>query len=113
MIVTIWHTILFIVIISLLNFRISHMLQNYLRTAFRIILKHRLFSAFNIIGLSIGLTSCILIMSYVIHELSYDRFYGKADRIYRITTQITQEGAEKHMATTYPTLYPFLHTEFP
>lgn len=60
---------------------------NYLISAWRNIFKHPLFSAINILGLAIGLASCILIALFVRDEISYDSFWQKADNIYR--THIT------------------------
>ncbi len=60
------------------------MLTNYFKLAFRNILKHKFFSAINILGMSIGITACLLIMLYVVDELSYDRFHKDGDRIYQM-----------------------------
>ncbi len=59
------------------------MLQNYLKIALRNILKQKLNTAINIIGLSLGLCCCILIVLFVTDELSYDSFHDKADQIYK------------------------------
>jgi len=61
------------------------MLRNYLKTAFRNLWKNRGFSAINILGLTIGMASSLLILLWVRNELSYDRFHAHADRIYRVT----------------------------
>ena len=60
------------------------MFKNYLKIAFRIIRKHKGYSLINIIGLSLGMAICILILLWVQHELSYDRFHTNKDYIYRI-----------------------------
>lgn len=60
------------------------MLKNYLLIAFRNLLRHKLFSFINILGLAIGMAACLLIIQYVTFELSYDFFHEKKDRIYRI-----------------------------
>jgi putative ABC transport system permease protein len=60
------------------------MLKNYIKTVFRIIRKQKIFSLINLSGLTIGLTSCILIMIYVKSELSYDMFHENAENIYRV-----------------------------
>ena len=60
------------------------MFKNYFKTAWRNIRKNKLFSAINILGLSIGIATCFIIMLYVQDELSYDRFNEKADRTYRV-----------------------------
>src|SRR5580658_6418297 len=61
------------------------MLRNYLKTALRNLWKNKGFSAINILGLTIGMASSLLILLWVRNELSYDRFHTHADRIYRIT----------------------------
>ena len=67
------------------------MLRNYLLLASRNLRKSPVYSFINIIGLAVGLTSCFLILLFVRHELSYDRFHENGDRIYRLIRQ-TQEG---------------------
>lgn len=64
------------------------MLRNYFKIAFRNLWRHRVFSFINIMGLTVGMTACLLIFLYVRFELSYDRFHSKADRIYRIVADI-------------------------
>jgi len=60
------------------------MLKNYLKIALRNIRKHKFFSAINILGMSIGIAACLLILLYVANELSYDRFHEHAARIYQV-----------------------------
>lgn len=60
------------------------MLRNYLKTAWRNLLRHKLFSMINISGLAIGMACCILITLFVRDELSYDRYHEKGERIYRV-----------------------------
>lgn len=60
------------------------MLKNYLKIAFRNILKSRVHAAINITGLAVGLASVLLISLFIIDELSYDQFHEDADDIYRI-----------------------------
>jgi putative ABC transport system permease protein len=60
------------------------MFRNYLKTAFRSLLKQRVYTLINVLGLAISITACLLIAVYVSHELSYDRFFPDADRIYKL-----------------------------
>ena len=60
------------------------MFENYLKIAFRNLLRHRLFSLINITGLTVGITCCLLIIQYIRFELSFDDFNTNKDRIYRI-----------------------------
>jgi putative ABC transport system permease protein len=64
------------------------MLINYFRVAFRNFWKHRTYSFLNIMGLTIGITACYLIFLYVRFEKNYDSFNTKADRIYRLVTDL-------------------------
>ena len=60
------------------------LLSSYVKTAIRNIARHRIYSAINIIGLSIGLAFCILTFLFVHNEWTYDAFHENADRIYRV-----------------------------
>ena len=60
------------------------MIKNYLKIALRNIIKHKGISSINVVGLAIGIACSILILLFVTHELSYDKFHEKADRIYRL-----------------------------
>src|SRR5688572_7856820 len=60
------------------------MLNNYLKLALRNIMKYKFFSAINIVGMGIGIAACLLILLYVVDELSYDRFHANAHRIYQV-----------------------------
>jgi putative ABC transport system permease protein len=64
------------------------MFKNYLKVALRNLWKSKGFSAINIIGLATGLGVCLLIVLYVVDELSYDRYNEKADRIYRLDADL-------------------------
>ena len=61
-----------------------HMLRNYLKIAFRSLLRSKVHSTINILGLGIGIACCILIVLFVKDEWTFDTFHGKADRIYRV-----------------------------
>jgi len=63
------------------------MIRNYFKIAWRKLKKNRLYSFVNILGLTAGLASCLLIGLYLVNELSYDRFHHNADRIVRLTTE--------------------------
>lgn len=60
------------------------MLKNYLITAVRNLIRQKGYFIINLLGLTIGLTACLLITFYVIDELSYDKFHEKGHRIYRV-----------------------------
>ncbi len=60
------------------------MLTNFLRVAFRNLVKQRIYSVINVLGLAVSITACLLIMLYVRHETSYDDFVPEGDRIYKL-----------------------------
>jgi len=76
------------------------MIKNIFKTAFRNLLKNKGFTAINILGLALGLATCMLIVFYVFDELSYDRFNTKADRIYRLNNDIKFGGTENSYAVS-------------
>ena len=85
------------------------LLNNYLISAWRNIFKHKLFSAINIFGLAIGLAACILIALFVRDELSYDKFWSKADQIYRthITFSVPGRDPMGMVMTPGPVIHAF------
>jgi putative ABC transport system permease protein len=89
------------------------MLKNYLKIAWRNLLRNKLYSFINIAGLAIGMTCCILIFLYVKYELSYDTYNKKSDRIYRITLNIHEPNAERKTAGTSPPMAPDFQSNFP
>lgn len=80
------------------------MIKNFVKTAFRSLLKNKGFTAINILGLALGLATCLLIVFYVIDELSYDRYNTKADRIYKLNTDIKFGGNASSYAIGPPPL---------
>lgn len=72
------------------------MLKNYLKIAYRNLLKKKVYSFINIVGLGIGMACCVLIFMFVQDELSYDNYHEKGDRIYRLTHgSSSPEGVEE------------------
>lgn len=88
------------------------MIKNYLRVAFRHILRHKGYSGINIFGLAVGMACCFLIFLWVQTELSYDRFHQHAARLGRIITQ-TNIPDELPWAVTEAPLAAALEDEFP
>lgn len=68
------------------------MLRNYFKIAFRNLLRHKSFSFINILGLSVGIAACLLILQYVRYEVSFDKFHTKGDRIYRVRQDRYNDG---------------------
>ncbi|MFO7258045.1 MAG: ABC transporter permease [Bacteroidota bacterium] len=89
------------------------MLRNYFKVAVRNILKHKFYSAINVLGMTIGVTACILIVLYVVDELSYDRFHEKSDRMYQVGLHGKIGGQEVRTANTCPPLWRAMADEIP
>jgi ABC-type antimicrobial peptide transport system permease subunit/AraC-like DNA-binding protein len=70
----------------------NYMFRNYIKIAWRNLVRQRLYSLINISGLAVGLAVCMLIMLYVAHEHSYDRFHKNADRIFKPYAQMKING---------------------
>lgn len=85
------------------------MFRNYIKVAFRNIMRNRVFSAITIFGLAAGLTCSTLIMIFVLDEFSYDEFHSKKERIYRLRYHIQSFDIARvppvlkgHMAESFP-----------
>ena len=89
------------------------MIKNLIKTAFRNLLKNKGFTAINVLGLALGLATCMLIVFYVYDELSYDQFNLNADRIFRINNDIKFGGNENSYAVAPAPLANALQSEFP
>ncbi|MCE6992672.1 ABC transporter permease [Dyadobacter sp. CY323] len=89
------------------------MLTNYLKIAWRNLRKHKFYSFLNIFGLSLGLASCLLISLYVIDELSFDRSFSNAERIYRVNSDIRFGGADMKLAVAPDPLAFTLKKDYP
>jgi putative ABC transport system permease protein len=89
------------------------MFQNYFKVALRNILKYKFFSAINILGMTIGLTACLMIILYVVDELSFDTFHKDANRIYQVGLHGKLGGQDIHVANTCPPMAAALVAEVP
>ena len=89
------------------------MIKNFLKIAWRNLVKNKSYSIINITGLAIGLACFLLIALYVMDELSYDRFYPNADRIYRVNSDIHFGGADLHMPVTSDMMGELLKKDYP
>src|SRR5262245_32051386 len=89
------------------------MIKNYFKTAWRNLWRNKVFSAINILGLSIGLACCILMFLFIQNELSYDKFNVNAKNIYRIFS-ISAEGKDKkELAVTPAPWAPLMKKDYP
>ena len=66
------------------------MFRNLLKTSVRYIRKHAGYSLLNVLGLTLGITSALFLIIYVSDELSYDRYHENAERIFRVSSTITE-----------------------
>ena len=89
------------------------MFKNYVKVALRNILKHKFFSAINIIGLVIGMTCCLFIFIYVQDELSYDKFHRDYEKIYRIGFFNDTATTEIYTSNTCLPVGPTMKNEIP
>ena len=89
------------------------MFKNYLKIAFRNVKKHKAYAFINIAGLAIGMACCILIISFIATELSYDRFHKKADRIYRLGIDANLGGNQILMPISTAPAAPALVQDYP
>jgi len=89
------------------------MIRNYFTVALRNILKHKFFSLINILGMTIGLTACLLIILYISSELSYDKFHADADRIYQVGLHGKIGDQDLHVANTCPPLAAAMVADIP
>lgn len=88
------------------------MFRNYLKITLRNIRRHRGYTFINIGGLSLGMTCVLLILLYVRHELSYDRYHPDAERIYRVAVKSNFPG-RNDIVLTPAALAPALAAELP
>jgi putative ABC transport system permease protein len=89
------------------------MFKNYFKTAFRNLSKNKFYTSINIIGLAAGLATCLLILLYVLDELSYDKYNINADRIYRVNNEIKFGGNYFDLAQTPALMGSTMVREFP
>ena len=89
------------------------MLKNYIKIAFRNLLKNKAFTAINIFGLAIGIATCLIIMLFVQDELSFDRFNEKADQIVRVVFRGKMNGEFIKEASTMAPTAQTLKNDYP
>jgi len=89
------------------------MIKNYFKIAWRNLVKNKVFSFINILGLTIGITSCMLITLYILNEISYDRYQANGKDIYQVGTTFIQQGKEMKMPTTPAPMARAMQMDFP
>jgi putative ABC transport system permease protein len=88
------------------------MLRNYFKIAIRNLYRNKGFSAINISGLAIGMASALLILLWIQNQLTYDRWYTKTDRLYKIYSRTSIEGKPYAWENTPSLLAPVLKKDF-
>ena len=90
------------------------MIRNYFRIALRSLSKQKMYSAINVMGLSIGLASCMLILMYILFELSYDRYHANADRMYRVWREFNNPDGTTNLrlGPIAPKFAPLMQEDF-
>ncbi len=89
------------------------MFRNYVKIAWRNLMKDRLFSFINILGLCVGLTCCMLITLYIINETSYDSYQKHAGQIYQLGTEFVKLGNFQKLPNTPAAMGEMMKKEFP
>jgi putative ABC transport system permease protein len=91
-----------------------NMIRNFILLFFRNLRRQKLFSAINLLGLTVSIASTLLIYLYVQHEFSYDNFHHHSDRLYRVNqTFIWSENANAQFSRTGPGVAHALIEELP
>ena len=76
------------------------MFKNHIKILFRSMLREKAYSLTNITGLTIGMICSFMIIAYVFHEISYDKYFKNADRIYRLETEFNLGQQQEKIATS-------------
>lgn len=91
------------------------MIRNYLKIAFRNLTKYKFISFINLFGLTVGLTCCLLIFTFILHEVSYDKYQPNAGRVYRVTRtfyNLQNNSISLNLSTISPPFAPLLQNDF-
>ena len=91
------------------------MIRNYLKIAFRNLSKYKFISFINLFGLTVGLTCCLLILTYILNELSYDKYNKNAKHVYRVTRTFYNGNGNVSLvlSTISPPFGYYMPTDFP
>ena len=88
------------------------MFRNFLIIALRNFRRNKFFTLINVMGLALGMAVTLLIMEYILQELSYDRFHEQKDDIYRVIVKEEKEGAITPTAFITAAVAPSMKDEF-
>jgi putative ABC transport system permease protein len=88
-----------------------NMIRNYFLMAWRVMSRNRIYSLINVLGLTMGITACVIVFLVVNHELSFDRFHADGERIYRLKTSDEAHTGWVCACTPAP-VYPTLRDDY-
>jgi putative ABC transport system permease protein len=90
------------------------MLSNFLKVAWRNMMRSKIFTLINVLGLAIGMAACILILLFVRDEMSYDGYHENSDNIYRVSREFfnSDEESSLHLGHCAPPYCPLLKQDF-
>jgi putative ABC transport system permease protein len=89
------------------------MIRNYIKSAYRSLLKNKVYGAINILGLTVGIACCLLISLYVRDEVSYDNFFKDSDRIYRVALERVYPTNTRFFGSSPVNMAPTLKENYP
>ena len=89
------------------------MVRNYIVIALRLLVKNKVFSLINILGLSIGIACCILITLYIQDEFNYEKGFAGPGKVFRINTTFVKDGVSEQTPYTSPAIAFGLQRELP
>jgi putative ABC transport system permease protein len=89
------------------------MIKNLITTAIRNILKDRIYSLINVLGLTVGITCSLFLVFFVMDELSFDRFHEKKEDLYRVVTRITEVDNQFTWAVAQIPFAPAVKKDYP
>jgi putative ABC transport system permease protein len=89
------------------------MLYNNLRSAYRSLKRHKIYTIINVLGLTVSLAACWMIVLYIKDELCFDQFNTNVNRIVRVAQHESWDGGNMNIAVTPAPLAPALKEQFP
>ena len=89
------------------------MIKNYFKVALRSLIKQKVYTSINVLGLSVGIASCLLIIMFVVDEFSYDRFHKDADQIYKVVLERKYPNHSTNYAFIPHSYADVMVTDFP
>ncbi|TDH25245.1 FtsX-like permease family protein [Segetibacter sp. 3557_3] len=89
------------------------MFKNYVKVAWRNLTKNKVFSLINILGLTLGITVCLMIFLFILNEFSFDKFHTRRDNIYRVMRGFDSKGKNERVPYLSPPYATALLNDYP